>query len=438
MSKDLREQTSSLNRQQKTVLLGSWMGWSLDGYDLVLMLFVIPSVNQLFFPSENPTLSLIATFATYVVTLVMRPVGGAIFGNFGDKYGRKNAMLITITGFSAVTFLTGLLPTFQTVGILAPLLLILLRLTQGIFAGGEWASGAVLMMETAPKAMRGLLSGLLQSGFPFGFLLASIAFELMSSTYPADAFAEMGWRVLFFTGVIPGLVALFVRFKMGESELWLQKSRARQIEKAPLRKVLESREARKRFFQALVVMTGLMYSYYTSIGFLPTFLQDYLLLGRSEIGILMIAATISSMLGHIFAGFVSQYIGRMNTLTLFSMAAIIVAIPVLSALFNSTTTSERMLYVAALVATASTAFGAIPAFLSERFHTEIRNSAAGFAYNGGLIIGAWAPLIAIGMLSSVESAYMSLALAANVIIGSGIILVGSRINPETRNVDLHV
>ena len=109
-------------------------GWALDGYDLVLMLFVILSVNQLFFVSNDPTLSLLATFATYIVALVMRPVGGAIFGNFGDKHGRKKGMIITIMGFSIITFLTGLLPTWQTVGILAPILLIILRFVQGLFA----------------------------------------------------------------------------------------------------------------------------------------------------------------------------------------------------------------------------------------------------------------------------------------------------------------
>ena len=139
----------ALSKQQKAIVFGSWFGWSLDGYDLVLMLFVISSVNQLFFPSNDPTLSLLAAFGTYTIALVMRPVGGAIFGNFGDKHGRKKAMIITILGFSAVTFLTGLLPTWSTAGILSPILLIILRFTQGLFAGGEWASGSVITMETA-------------------------------------------------------------------------------------------------------------------------------------------------------------------------------------------------------------------------------------------------------------------------------------------------
>src|SRR6476660_4471361 len=169
----------ALSKQQKAIAFGSWFGWALDGYDLVLMLFGISSLNQLFFVSNYPTLSLLATFATYIVALIMRPIGGAIFGNFGDKHGRKKAMIITIMGFSTVTFLTGLLPTWQMAGIIAPILLIILRFAQGLFAGGEWASGSVITMETAPKKMRGLLSGFVQSGYSFGFVIASLVYGFM-------------------------------------------------------------------------------------------------------------------------------------------------------------------------------------------------------------------------------------------------------------------
>ena len=226
---------TGLSEQQKTIVFASWFGWALDGYDLVLMLFVISSVNQLFFFSGDPTLSLLATFATYIVALVMRPVGGAVFGNFGDKYGRKKTMVITIIGFSTVTFVTGLLPTLQTVGIVAPILLIILRFVQGLFAGGEWASGSVITMEMVPKKTRGLLSGFVQSGYSFGFVLASFVYGLMLSIYPGHAFIEIGWRIMFFTGIIPGLIALIIRVKMVESKIWLDsKEQKKEIHKTPL------------------------------------------------------------------------------------------------------------------------------------------------------------------------------------------------------------
>jgi MHS family proline/betaine transporter-like MFS transporter len=434
-----------ITKSQKMIIFGSWLGWSLDGYDLVLMLFIISSISQLFFPSKDPTLSLLAIFATYTVTLVMRPVGGALFGSFGDKHGRKNAMIITVSGFSTATFLTGLLPTWQSVGILAPILLILLRFAQGLFAGGEWASGAVITMETASKSMRGFLSGFVQSGYTFGFLIASIVFQMMLSAYPGNSFISGGgWRIIFYTGIIPGLIALFVGFKMNESELWLKKVGQKKTEGSPLRKgmgsplrkIIGGKEARKRFLLALIVMTGLMYAYYTTMGFMPTFLQKYLNIETHEAATIMIAASISSLIGTVFAGFISQRIGRMTTLTLFASAAIILAIPTLNGLHDSTTITQRMFFTALLVFVASTAFGPIPAFLSERFPTAIRNSASGFVYNGGLIIGSWSPLIAIQLLSLAHPQFIPYALAINIIIGSIIILIGSRLNPDTRDADL--
>jgi MFS family permease len=109
------------------------------------------------------------------------------------------------------------------VGVLAPIMLILIRLIRGIFAGGEWGSGAVITIESVPKQKRGVLSGFLQSGFSFGFLLASIAFQIITITFPGEAFEEIGWRILFFTGIVLGFVALFIRFSMDESPLWVEK-----------------------------------------------------------------------------------------------------------------------------------------------------------------------------------------------------------------------
>ena len=288
---------NKLTKEQKITVLASWLGWSLDGYDLVLMLFVISSVNQLFFPTKDPTLSLMATFATYTVALIMRPLGGALFGSFGDRHGRKNAMMVTITGISAITFLTGLLPTWNSAGIIAPILLIVLRFAQGLFAGGEWASGSSITMESTPKSMRGLISGFLQSGYTFGFLLASIVYQIVSHTYTGESFVEVGWRLMFYTAIGPGLLSLLIRFKMNESEIWLEKKKSRKIEKNPLLRVLTEKENRRALLLALVIMTGLMYSYYTSIGFMPTFLQKYVGLDRQDVASIMIAATISSFIG---------------------------------------------------------------------------------------------------------------------------------------------
>jgi MFS transporter, MHS family, proline/betaine transporter len=420
-----------LTRQQKSVVFGSWLGWSLDGYDLVLMLLVIPLISELFFPLGDPTFALLATFAVYIITLIMRPFGGAFFGNFGDRHGRKKAMIITIMGFSAATFATGLLPTWEMIGFLAPIFLIMLRFMQGFFAGGEWGSGAVITMETAPKEKRGILSGFLQSGFNFGFVLAAIVFNFAIAAFPDDEFAEIGWRVMFFTGIIPGLVALYVRFKMNESPVWEEKAKQRRITKSPFKKLFSDRDFRRRFFFALVIMTGLMYAYYTTMGFFPTFLQNYIEIDKAEVGILMIVGTTTSLFGQIFTGYLSQFWGRRKTIAVFAIAAIVLAVPTFYGLYNATTPFERIIYTIILIMAATTGFGPIPAMLSERFPTELRNSASGFVYNGGLIFGSWAPLIAVTLLANAGE-ILPYLLGLNLIIGSIIILVGTKINPETK------
>ncbi len=424
----------SLTNQQKKIAVGSFLGWSLDGYDIVLMLLVIPSISQLFFPSDNPAFSIIATFASYTVTLIMRPLGSVIFGIYGDKFGRKKAMIITILGFSFATFAVGLLPTYMMVGVIAPILLILVRLVQGVFAGGEWGSGAVLTIESVEKQKRGALSGFLQSGFSFGFLLAAIAFQIITLLYPGPAFEEWGWRILFFTGIIPGLVALFVRFSMDESPLWVKESNNRTLERAPLRKIVLG-EHKKEFILCAAIMTGLVYMYHGSISILPTYLQQFGEFGKNEIARLMIYATTSSWLGMILTGWLSQKIGRKKAITIFCISSIIVSIPLAGLIIQKENWYELFVIIFAFIV--STASGPIPAFFSERFPTILRNSAAGFSYNAGLIFGSWSPLIALHLIGLVSKEMIPVALGINIIIGAIIVIIPTVLSRETKEIELN-
>lgn len=425
---------SGLTLAQKKIVVGSFLGWSLDGYDIVLMLLVVPSISQMFFPSENPIFSILATFATYTVTLIMRPLGGAIFGIYGDKFGRKKAMVITIMGFSLATFSIGLLPTFLTVGILAPILLILIRLVQGIFAGGEWGSGAVITMETVPKQKRGLYSGFLQSGFSFGFLLASIMFQVVTINFVGDAFDEWGWRVLFFTGIVPGFVALFVRLKMDESSLWTAAKKTKLIERSPFKKMLSDKKHRNAFFLCAFMMTGLVYMYHGSISILPTYLYQFGNIERVDIASIMIYATIFSWIGMIFTGWLSQKVGRKRAVLYFTIGAIVVAIP--TAFGILTGNFLTILFVIPYAFVISTASGPIPALFSEKFPTELRNSAAGFSYNAGLIFGSWSPLISLSLMQLMPQELVPLALGLNIIFGSIIVIIPTILSRETKENEL--
>src|SRR3989304_3721531 len=375
---------SGLTLAQKKTVLGSFLGWSLDGYDIVLMLLVVPSISQLFFPSENQLFSILATFATYTVTLIMRPLGGAIFGLYGDKFGRKKSMVITIMGFSIATFSVGLLPTYVTVGIIAPILLILIRLVQGIFAGGEWGSGAVITMESIPKQKRGLFT-------------------------------------------------FFVRLKMDESALWVTVKQTKSLERSPFKKIINKKN-RKAFFLCAFVMTGMVYMYHGSISILPTYLAEFGTFERFDIANIMIFATVFSWIGMIFTGWLSQKIGRKKAILYFVITSIIVAIPTAFGILSGGFSIVFFVIIYAFVI--STASGPIPAFFSERFSTEIRNSAVGLSYNGGLIFGSWSPLIALSLMSLMTPDMVPLALGLNIIIGAIIVIIPTILSPETKDYDL--
>ena len=423
----------SLTISQKKIAIGSFLGWSLDGYDIVLMLLVVPSISQLFFPSKDPVFSILATFASYTVTLIMRPLGSVIFGIYGDKFGRKKSMIITILGFSVATFAVGLLPTYAVVGVFAPILLIMVRLIQGIFAGGEWGSGAVLTIESIPKSKRGLLSGFLQSGFSFGFLLAAISFQIITLAFPGDMFGEIGWRILFFTGIIPGFVALFVRISLDESPLWIKKNKESGLERTPLRSIVFGIH-KKEFLLCAAIMTGLVYMYHGSISILPTYLEQFGNFDKRQIALIMIYATASSWIGMILTGWLSQKIGRKKSMLVFVSTSILVSIPLASAILENV--YGLVVYVVMFAFVISTASGPIPAYFSERFPTQIRNSAAGFSYNAGLLFGSWSPLIALSLMSYVPKQMIPVALGINIMIGAIIVIVPTLLSRETKDVDL--
>ena len=173
---------------------------------------------------------------------------------------------------------------------------------------------------------------------------------------------------------------------------------------------------------------------------MPVFLESFVKINKNEVATIMIVATISALIGTVFTGFISQYMERMKPLTIFATASIILSAPLLYCLFISTNIYEKILYTGITVFLSSTSFGPMSAFLSERFPTEVRNTASGLVYNGGLIVGSWSPLVAITLLSTTKYLSPSLipvALALNISIGSIIILIGSRVNPDTRNIDLN-
>src|SRR5262245_14803294 len=214
------ESSASNTTEIKRVVASSIIGTAVEWYDFLIYGTATALVfNKLFFPLSDPALSTIAAFGTYAVGFLARPLGAAIFGHFGDRIGRKAMLAMTIVIMGLGTFLIGLLPTYSQIGIVAPVLLVLLRLLQGIGLGGEWGGAVLMVVENAPIKSRGLLGSMVQLGYPIGNLAAIGALTVLSQLPEAD-FLSWGWRIPFLISVFMVGIGLYIRMQLEETPVF--------------------------------------------------------------------------------------------------------------------------------------------------------------------------------------------------------------------------
>lgn len=423
-----------LGRKQWYIFSGAMSGWILDSFDLSMMFLLIVPLSELFFPAEQTALALAETLSIYFITLVFRPLGGILFGRLGDLAGRKLAMIATLTGLGIVVFLTGLLPTYATAGIVAPILLIVMRALTGTFAGGEYGNSSVIFMESVPTKMRGRFSGLIQGGYPIGFTLAAVAFLLVRFTFGDAGFLETGWRVLFFIGIIPAFLGLLIRLGMPESYIWDKMSGEGNLDEAPVRSVFRDRKYLYSFASGMIIMSGIAWLYSLTVGFYPTTLVDYVGLAFPFSTYIVIAAILSSLVGYLVSGSVSDRIGRKNTILAFAIIGAAFAFPGNYFIFTGNSGIFLLGIIASALAFATTGiYGVIPAFLSEKFPTRIRGTGVGISFNAGFIVGSWSS--AVVLLFSVPS-NIWLVTSIGIIIGEALLIVSMLMSRETSGTDL--
>jgi len=426
------ENAASVGRKQLiSAITASVFGWSLDLFDLFIILYVAPTIGPLFFPSSNPTLSLASVYASFAVSLLMRPAGSAVFGVIADKQGRKRAMIGAIIGVGLFTALLGTLPTVARVGLLAPVLFLLLRLLQGLFVGGVVASTHTIGTETVAPRWRGLLSGLIGGGGAgIGALIASLALYVVSSAFPGHAFAVWGWRVMFFTGILSAVFGLFLFNALEESPLWVAaKKKMPEPAKAPLRTVL-SGSYLPVFLVNLMVVTGGGTQYYLTSGYLPTFLAVIDKVPKPQVGSIMVWGSAIVLVSSVLVGHLSELIGRRKALLLVGIVNVIFIPVVYLQLARAASPGQIVFYVLVLAFLGNAAYAPILIFLNERFPTAVRASGTGFSWNSGFAIGGMMPTFvtlaspALGMIPSRLVYFLVGAIL--------IMLIGAVLSPETR------
>ncbi|HXP30904.1 MAG TPA: MFS transporter [Stellaceae bacterium] len=418
------------NRQLAAAIIASVLGWSLDLFDLFILLYVAPVIGRLFFPSTHPTLSLAAVYASFAVTLLMRPVGSAFFGSYADRHGRKGAMMLAVIGVGVATAAFGLLPTVEVVGVLAPILFLILRLIQGVFVGGVVASTHTIGTETVPARWRGTLSGFIGGGGAgIGALIASIAYYITSSVFPGDAFATWGWRCMFFTGILSSVLGLFIFNALEESPLWKQIDRGKAAEHAPLR-TLFSQPHLNTFLVNLLITVGGGVGYYLTSGYMPAFLRVVLKLPNPTTSALLIVGSLVTIFAAITVGALSDWLGRKKTYLLFGVLNVVLLPILYLSLAHQESMGAVWLYSLAIAFLGNAAYAPTLIFLNERFPTALRASGTGLSWNVGFAIGGLMPTFVSLTSGSVEG--LPVALAVFLVGGFIIYLIGAIVIPETK------
>ncbi|QIW25279.1 MFS transporter [Sulfolobus sp. S-194] len=413
-------------------ILATFLAWTFDLYDLFSILLVTPYIAELFFPSKVVFLAIAATYATFLTSFLMRPVGALYFGNnISDKLGRKKAILYGIIGLVITASLQGALPTYAVVGIFAPILIILVRLAEGFFVGGVTAGSHTIGPESVPERHRGWVGGIGFSAAGAAYLIASAWFYMTALLFPGSSYLVWGWRVMFFGGLLPLAVLGFVNYLVPESDAWQKvKERGKTI-RSPVRELFS--KYRRTFGIALVLTIGWALMYYLTQGLFPTFLSKINGLTKAEIGITMIIASIGMIIGPALGGEISQHIGR--KLMSILGAVIVIAISPLYLYLGSLSISSlnNIILVTFLISLLSDfGGGMLMTYLNEAYPTNIRGTGVAFTWNSGFAIGGASPTIISLVLASIGASKFPLVMFYALLIVGVILLISSVISKDTK------
>lgn len=392
-----------LKRNQRNAMLAGFLGWTLDAFDFFILTFVMATVAK-DFDKTIPEIAL-----TLTASLAMRPLGALVFGLMADRYGRKRPLMISIIFYSVVEILSGLAPDYT--------IFLLLRFLYGIGMGGEWGVGASLVMESVSVKRRGLLSGLLQEGYAFGFLLAAAAYYFV--------FPHFGWRVMFFIGGLPALLTLFIRSKVKETEAW------KAAKTADWKEYGKAVSKHWKLFLYLVLLMSMMnFISHGTQDLYPTFLQQQRHFDPHTTAIITMISMVGAILGGLVFGYLSDKYGRKKMMTIAVVLAIII-IPLW--MYNG---GSLIIAIGAFAMQfmVQGAWGIIPAHINELSPGTLRGFFPGFAYQLGVLIAS-----GIAYVEAVLAQHVSYATSMEILAGSVLVLGAIVImaGPEARGIHFH-
>jgi MFS family permease len=403
-----------LTKQERSTLLATFGGWALDGMDVMVYSFVIPSLIAAWHISKGEA-GLLGTAA-----LLISAVGGWLAGLLADRFGRARILQITIMWFAIATFLSGFTNSFWQ--------LLVTRGLQGLGFGGEWAVGSVLMGETIRAQHRGKAVGTVQGGWAIGWGMAAIFYTVLFSVLPGD----LAWRAMFWIGILPAGLVFYIRRHVPEPEVFSKtREAAAKSGESHFLEIFRPALLRVTLLTSLMAI-GVQGGYYAITTWLPTFLKTTRGLSVLDTGGYLIVIVTGSFLGYIVSGYLADQLGRKRTLVLFAVCSLLT---VVAYTYIPVTNKVMLLLGFPLGFFASGSFSPIGSFFTELFPSRVRGSGQGFSYNLGRGIGALFPTL-VGFLSATLSLGHAIAIFA---IGAYIIFViATLLLPETRGKELRV
>lgn len=419
-------------KEMSRIVWASVLGTVVEWYDFLIYGTAAALVfNKLFFPTMDPLAGTIAAFSAYAVGFVARPLGGAIFGHFGDRAGRKEMLTLTMLIMGAGTFLIGCLPTYEQIGIWAPILLVLFRLMQGIGIGGEWGGAVLMVIEHAPDKKRGFYGSLVQVGFPAGIALSTATFLLLTML-PQEDFLSWGWRLPFLFSVVLIGVGLFVRLKLVETPAFAKIKKTESAARMPVLDVIMKHP--RTFLTAVGIKVSEVAWVYVLTVFSIVYATGTLGLPRTLILYAILLAAILEFATLPLFGWLSDRIGRRPMYIGGAIVSALCAFVVFPLMETRDPVVVVLTIAVVMSLTHATMFGPQAAFMPELFGTRLRYSGASLGCQiAAAISGGFAPMIATGLLAWAGATWpIAIYLAAL----AGVTLIATVFAAETRDLDI--
>ncbi|MDT7650778.1 MAG: hypothetical protein QOI36_2184 [Pseudonocardiales bacterium] len=421
------------------VVAASMAGTTVEWYDFFLYgvaaAVVFPAV---FFPSSDPAVGTLLALGTFAIGFIARPIGGLVFGHFGDKIGRKTLLVVSLVMMGVATFAIGLLPGYATIGLAAPLLLVLLRLIQGFALGGEWGGAVLIVSEHGDAKRRGYWASWPQAGVPFGQLLANGLLFLLSAVQSQDDFNSWGWRIPFLLSAVLVLIGLYVRLSVEESPVF-KAAQARAAEQAAAgeKETMPIVEVFRRYPREVFTAMGARFAenvaYYIFTIVITTYVTKRLGLPSSFVlGAVLIGAAFHLVTIPIW-GALSDRFGR-KPIYLLGAAGVGIWAFVFIALVDTRNFGLTVLAVVGGLLCHGAMYGPQAAFLSELFGTKVRYSGVSIGYQlASVVAGGLAPVVAVALYTAFDSGY---AVSVYVALSAVVTIVAVATYGETRDRDL--